>query len=127
MTPLAQEEKGSQETLAFASQVVIHRGTGAQHPVVEVGTVSVDHPDLEAVDQECRHRAKEPHLTIVHIGWGDNHKDGQIGIMAEYTIRRWCSEGKLPAFRIGREWCINKAELDKIAGCNEASAPKDDE
>jgi excisionase family DNA binding protein len=43
------------------------------------------------------------------------------------TIRRWCQEGKLPAFRIGREWRINKAELDKITGGNEASASKDDE
>lgn len=34
--------------------------------------------------------------------------------VSKVTIRRWCAEGKLPAFKIGREWRINKFELDKI-------------
>lgn len=34
--------------------------------------------------------------------------------VSKATILRWCKAGKLPAFRIGREWRINMAELDKI-------------
>jgi excisionase family DNA binding protein len=30
------------------------------------------------------------------------------------TIWRWCNEGRLPAFQIGREWRINKVELDRL-------------
>jgi len=35
--------------------------------------------------------------------------------VSEVTIRRWCADGKLPAFKIGREWRINKSELDRIS------------
>jgi len=34
--------------------------------------------------------------------------------VSKATILRWCNTGKLPAFRIGRAWRINVAELDKI-------------
>jgi excisionase family DNA binding protein len=34
--------------------------------------------------------------------------------VSKATILRWCNAGKLPAFRIGRGWRINVAELDKI-------------
>lgn len=34
--------------------------------------------------------------------------------VSKATILRWCNIGKLPAFRIGRGWRINVAELDKI-------------
>jgi len=34
--------------------------------------------------------------------------------VSKVTIRRWCAERKLPAFKIGREWRINKSELDKM-------------
>ena len=34
--------------------------------------------------------------------------------VSKATILRWCTMGKLPAFRIGRAWRINMDELDKI-------------
>ena len=34
--------------------------------------------------------------------------------VSKVTIRRWCASGRLPAFKIGREWRINKIELDKL-------------
>lgn len=36
--------------------------------------------------------------------------------VSKVTIRRWCADGKLPAFKIGREWRINKLELEKLMG-----------
>jgi len=30
------------------------------------------------------------------------------------TIWRWCSAGRLPAFKIGREWRINFSRLDPL-------------
>ena len=32
------------------------------------------------------------------------------------TVWRWCKNGKLPAFRIGREWRIHQETLDKLTG-----------
>ena len=32
------------------------------------------------------------------------------------TVWRWCKNGKLPAFRIGREWRIHREALDKLTG-----------
>ena len=29
------------------------------------------------------------------------------------TVWRWCNEGRLPAFRIGREWRIKRDALEK--------------
>jgi excisionase family DNA binding protein len=34
--------------------------------------------------------------------------------VSQPTIRRWCARKKLPAFRIGREWRIDKKELDRV-------------
>lgn len=30
------------------------------------------------------------------------------------TVLRWCKAGKLPAFRIGREWRIREADLEQL-------------
>lgn len=34
--------------------------------------------------------------------------------VSKATICRWCVEGKLPAFKIGRQWRINAQRLDEI-------------
>ncbi len=34
--------------------------------------------------------------------------------VSQYTVWRWCKEGRLPAFRIGREWRIRKERLDAL-------------
>ena len=34
------------------------------------------------------------------------------------TIWRWCYEGKLPAFKVGRSWRIHRSELEKIVKHN---------
>lgn len=47
-----------------------------------------------------------------------------VGEVAEYlklsrtTIWRWCSEGKLQAFKVGRGWRIHRSEIEKIVGRN---------
>jgi excisionase family DNA binding protein len=30
------------------------------------------------------------------------------------TVWRWCNTGRLPAFRIGREWRIHREALDRL-------------
>ena len=32
--------------------------------------------------------------------------------VSETTVWRWCTTGKLPAFRIGRGWRIRKSDLE---------------
>jgi len=32
------------------------------------------------------------------------------------TVWRWCQEQRLPAFKIGREWRISQARLDRLIG-----------
>jgi excisionase family DNA binding protein len=34
------------------------------------------------------------------------------------TVWRWCSEGKLPAFKMGKIWRVHRAEIEKIVGQN---------
>jgi excisionase family DNA binding protein len=34
--------------------------------------------------------------------------------VSQPTARRWCARKKLPAFKIGREWRIDKKELDRV-------------
>lgn len=36
--------------------------------------------------------------------------------LSRTTIWRWCNEGKLPAFKIGRSWRIHRSELEEITG-----------
>jgi excisionase family DNA binding protein len=38
------------------------------------------------------------------------------------TIWRWCSEGRLPAFKVGRSWRIHRSEVEKIVEHNSAQA-----
>lgn len=34
--------------------------------------------------------------------------------VSQYTIWRWCKEGRLPAFQIHRTWRIRKDKLDEF-------------
>lgn len=49
-----------------------------------------------------------------------DHQLLKVEEVAEYlrvskmTVWRWCNEGKLPAFQIGREWRIRRAALDNM-------------
>lgn len=38
--------------------------------------------------------------------------------VSETTVWRWCSSGRLPAFRIGRGWRMRRVDLEKIIGGN---------
>jgi excisionase family DNA binding protein len=33
--------------------------------------------------------------------------------VSETTIWRWCSTGRLPAFRVGRGWRVQRSELEQ--------------
>jgi excisionase family DNA binding protein len=32
------------------------------------------------------------------------------------TVWRWCNEGKLSAFKVGRGWRIHRLEVEKVVG-----------
>jgi excisionase family DNA binding protein len=32
----------------------------------------------------------------------------------QYTVWRWCKEGRLPAFQIGRHWRIRRIRLEEL-------------
>ena len=34
------------------------------------------------------------------------------------TVRRWCREGRLPAFKIGAEWLVREEDLPQAVGSN---------
>jgi len=34
--------------------------------------------------------------------------------VTKQTVRGWCKKGKLPAFKIGKEWKIRVTDLQKI-------------
>ena len=38
----------------------------------------------------------------------------QMFKVSSYTVRRWCSEGRIPAFKIGREWRIDLQDLKRF-------------
>ncbi len=38
------------------------------------------------------------------------------------TIWRWCNEGRLPAFKVGRSWRIHRSEVEKIITHNSSVA-----
>jgi len=40
------------------------------------------------------------------------------------TVQRWCQQGKLPAFKIGREWRINGEKLQKVVHLMESGETK---
>jgi len=33
--------------------------------------------------------------------------------VSEFTIRRWCASGRLPAIKLGRDWRISRTRLDR--------------
>lgn len=35
---------------------------------------------------------------------------GAVGV-SDHTIRNLCASGELPAFKVGRRWCIRRDEL----------------
>ncbi|MGB0383207.1 MAG: helix-turn-helix domain-containing protein [Ardenticatenaceae bacterium] len=38
--------------------------------------------------------------------------------LSRITVWRWCNNGKLPAFKVGRGWRIYRSEIEKIAKQN---------
>jgi len=38
--------------------------------------------------------------------------------LSRTTIWRWCNEGKLHAFKVGRGWRIHRLEVEKMVGQN---------
>jgi len=34
--------------------------------------------------------------------------------VSRYTVLRWCRQGRLPAFQIGRGWRVRKERLDQL-------------
>jgi excisionase family DNA binding protein len=38
--------------------------------------------------------------------------------LSRTTIWRWCNEGKLRAFKVGRGWRIHRLEVEEIVGQN---------
>lgn len=36
--------------------------------------------------------------------------------LSRTTVWRWCNEGKLPAFKVGRGWRVSRSEVEKIIG-----------
>jgi len=43
------------------------------------------------------------------------------------TIWRWCRDGKLPAFRIGRHWRVCSDELEKLISANMVSLKREED
>jgi excisionase family DNA binding protein len=46
--------------------------------------------------------------------------------LSRTTIWRWCNEGKLQAFKVGRGWRIHRSELERITH-NPRSRDKEEE
>jgi len=38
--------------------------------------------------------------------------------LSRTTVWRWCNEGKLQAFKVGRSWRIHRSEMEEIVGQN---------
>jgi len=36
--------------------------------------------------------------------------------LSRTTVWRWCNEGKLRAFKVGRGWRIRRAEVERLMG-----------
>ena len=36
--------------------------------------------------------------------------------LSRTTVWRWCNEGKLPAFKVGRGWRIHRSAIERITG-----------
>jgi len=38
--------------------------------------------------------------------------------LSRTTVWRWCNEGKIQAFKVGRGWRIHRSEVERIVGRN---------
>jgi excisionase family DNA binding protein len=38
--------------------------------------------------------------------------------LSRTTIWRWCNEGKLQAFKVGRGWRVHRSEVENMVGQN---------
>lgn len=47
-----------------------------------------------------------PILTVAEVA-------GYLRV-SETTVWRWCSSGKLPAFRLGRSWRVRRTDLETL-------------
>jgi excisionase family DNA binding protein len=44
--------------------------------------------------------------------------------VSKTTVCRWCSSGKLLAFRVGRGWRVQRMDLEQFVQSNGAAAPE---
>lgn len=44
----------------------------------------------------------------------DTTEASKLASVSKATIRRWCSEGKLPSWRVGGRWRVSRAD---VIGC----------
>jgi len=44
--------------------------------------------------------------------------------LSRTTVWRWCNEGKLPAFKVGRGWRIHRLDVEKITGRHSGATGK---
>lgn len=47
-----------------------------------------------------------------------------FGVSVE-TVRAWCKRGKLPAFKIGKEWKVRTVDLQKMIERKVRSRPEE--
>jgi len=47
--------------------------------------------------------------------------------LSRTTIWRWCNEGKLQAFKVGRGWRIHRSELERITHNSRSKDEKEEE
>jgi excisionase family DNA binding protein len=47
--------------------------------------------------------------------------------LSRTTVWRWCSQGKLQAFKVGRGWRIHRSEVERIVGRNLKETEKTEE
>lgn len=43
--------------------------------------------------------------------------------LSRTTVWRWCNEGKLPAFKIGRGWRVRRQDVEQILHASPESEP----
>ena len=78
-------------------------------------------------------RNKKYHLSPIGQGVNATDMDAKNEILtipevAEYlrvsrtSVWRWCNEGQLPAFKVGKVWRIRRVDMERVVGHNLASA-----
>mgnify|MGYP001615095007 CR=1 FL=1 len=55
----------------------------------------------------------------------DAHKLAKFFGVSEKTIWQWCKTGKLPAFKIGKEWKVRVEDLKKMIDRKIKTTPQD--